>query len=115
MSKVLSIDDMIGALSIAEHPAMPDMMMKAEALADEMGALLAAHFNIKAGPASCELGFGGTCVDFHPAFDGQECPEAIDMHDDGGEWGDESDDDDSDSEDDGPDPLAGLTVIAQID
>jgi hypothetical protein len=85
--KILSIDDMLGALQMVDHPRTTELMTEAEALADRIAAVVAEHFKVSIGrAASCELGFGGTCVDFRPSFEGQECPDAIDCHDEGGDW-----------------------------
>jgi len=86
MTKFLDIDDMLEALSAISHPDLAALTAEVEAVADKLGSALALHFEIKADPASCELGFGGTCVAFRPAFEGQECPEPIHDGDVYGEW-----------------------------
>lgn len=48
--------------------------------------VLADHYRIISEHAEYEAGFGGLCVNFRPAYEGQECPDVIDESDEGGDW-----------------------------
>ncbi|WP_316163447.1 hypothetical protein [Bradyrhizobium sp. SZCCHNRI20481] len=48
--------------------------------------VLADHYGIISEHTKYEGGFGGLCVNFRPAYEGQECPDVIDEGDEGGDW-----------------------------
>jgi len=87
MSKILNIDDMLEVAHELELPNYDALVAQAEAAAGEIGAAIATALGINFEPASWEgKPFGGLCMTFRPAIQGQECPELIDQSDSSGEW-----------------------------
>ena len=58
-----------------------------EAAVKKLADAVATHYRIQAGPAQYQgSAFGGLCVPFSPAFEGQHCPACIDDGDPDGDW-----------------------------
>ncbi len=88
MTKILDVNDLCDAISQSTLPdgtrrALIDTLEASVALA---AGVLAQHYGIVSDHAEYEAGCGGLCVNFRPAFEGQDCPDVIDASDEGGDW-----------------------------
>ena len=91
MSYQLTIDEIMETLISTNHPQYPELQGLLDGVCNGLAVRLAAHLGIKASIGTFEgLGFAGTCVPFHPAYDGQELPEVFAEYefDDAEEWDD---------------------------
>lgn len=86
MPKILTIDEMLEAMFNADIPTAPHFMKEAEELATRIGESMAGHLKIESDEGSCQIGFGGTCVNFYPSYPNQPIPECMEYLDEGGEW-----------------------------
>ena len=87
MSKILNIDDMLEAARELQIPDYDARVEQAEAAAGAIGASIATALGIHFEPATWEgKAFGGLCMTFRPAIEGQACPEVIDQGDPSGDW-----------------------------
>ncbi|EJN16306.1 hypothetical protein PMI42_00141 [Bradyrhizobium sp. YR681] len=88
MTKILNVNDLCDAivgstLDVSRQRALIDDL---ETTVARVAKTLADHYGVIAERAEYEAGFGGLCVNFRPAYDGQECPDVIDHGDEGGDW-----------------------------
>ncbi|WP_316188836.1 hypothetical protein [Bradyrhizobium sp. SZCCHNS1054] len=88
MTKILNVNDLCDAivgstLDDATQRALIDELQTSVARAAKA---LADHYGVISEHAEYEAGCGGLCVNFRPAYEGQECPEVIDEGDEGGDW-----------------------------
>lgn len=122
MSKILTIDNMLDAAREDKVPGYESFKQQFEALAQELGEALAKHYGIRVTSDAEFQGteFGGLCVHFGPAFDGQPCPDMIDFGDEGGDWG-EWDPPEEDDDEGGTDPAGdpkgagdGLHLVPEV-
>ena len=88
MTKILDVNDLCDAISDStlDEGTQLALFGVLEAAVSHAAAVLADHYGIRANHAEYERGFGGLCVNFRPAHDGQECPDVIDAGDVGGDW-----------------------------
>jgi hypothetical protein len=88
MTKILNVNDLCDAISssMLDEATQRALIGALEAAASRAAKVLADHYGIISEHAEYEGGFGGLCVNFRPAYEGQACPDVIDAGDEGGEW-----------------------------
>ncbi|GLR90899.1 hypothetical protein [Bradyrhizobium iriomotense] len=88
MTKILNVNDLCDAISGSTlDDATQGILIVTLATSVAIAAkVLADHYGVISEHAEYESGFGGLCVNFRPAYDGQECPDVIDEGDEGGDW-----------------------------
>ena len=88
MTKILDANDLCDAVaaSTLDEDTKHALIGSLEASVAQVAHVLANHYGIRSEHAEYEAGFGGLCVNFRPAHDGQECPDVIDDGDVGGDW-----------------------------
>lgn len=79
MAYQLRLDEMLTALESTGAKIAPELMQKLNALGDELGQAVAAHFGVVAGKANHDCGL--TCVPFYPTHDGQPLPAGLQDYD----------------------------------
>lgn len=83
MTKILNVNDLCDAISdstLAED-IKRNLIASLEAPVSRAARTLADRYGISSGQAEYERDFGGLCVTFRPAHEGQECPGVIDAGD----------------------------------
>ncbi|MGY3134585.1 hypothetical protein ACVWZM_005267 [Bradyrhizobium sp. USDA 4501] len=88
MTKILNVNDLCDAISdstLDEHTQRA-LIASIEAAVARAASVVADHYGIISAHAEYGRGFGGLCVNFRPASEGQECPAVIDAGDEGGDW-----------------------------
>ncbi|PDT64275.1 hypothetical protein CO683_39150 [Bradyrhizobium ottawaense] len=88
MTKILNVNDLCDAIAAS---TLDDVTQRAlidalETSVAHVAKVLAGHYGTISEHAEYEGGFGGLCVNFRPACEGQECPDVIDEGDEGGDW-----------------------------
>jgi hypothetical protein len=94
MSVQLKLDEMLEVLQGIDGAEAASMERLLTACGDRMAERIAAHFDCRTERATMQgQAFGGICSPFYPAHRGQECPEALVEHDEGGmeDWDREAD------------------------
>jgi len=88
MSKILNVNDLCDAISgLTLVDAIQRVLIDAlETSVAHAAKVLADHYGVISEHAEYEAGCGGLCVNFRPAYEGQECPDVIDAGDEGGDW-----------------------------
>ncbi len=86
MAKQLTIDEMLEAAQDSNLPGYQHYVRAIEGIASALAVKLAAHLDVVTDEATFQLGFGGTCAPFYAKHEGQDCPESLEPHDEGGEW-----------------------------
>lgn len=88
MTKILNVNDLCDAICGAtlDDATQRALIGAVEASVSRAAKVLADHYGILSEHAEYEAGFGGLCVNFRPAHDGQGCPDVIDAGDEGGDW-----------------------------
>ncbi|MCP1850282.1 MULTISPECIES: hypothetical protein [unclassified Bradyrhizobium] len=88
MTKILNVKDLCDAIvgSTLDEHVQRALIGSMEAAVARAASVVADHYGIISAHAEYERGFGGLCVNFHPAHEGQEWPAVIDAGDEGGDW-----------------------------
>jgi hypothetical protein len=88
MTKILNVNDLCDAIrgSTLDEAKQLDLIDALETSVASAAKVLADHYGLISDRAEYQPGFGGLCVNFRPAQEGQECPSVIDEGDEGGDW-----------------------------
>jgi hypothetical protein len=86
MTKILDVNNICDAIRNSSMPKGTEHIRAIELVVTGAAKALANHLAIDCDSADYQAGFGGLCVTFRPAADGQDCPEVIDQGDPDGEW-----------------------------
>ncbi|MCP3463070.1 hypothetical protein [Bradyrhizobium sp. CCGUVB23] len=88
MTKILDVNDLCDTIvgSTLDVATQRALIGAVEASVSRAAKVLADHYGIVSDHAEYQNGFGGLCVNFRPAYEGQECPDVIDQGDEGGDW-----------------------------
>ena len=86
MTKILNVNNICDAITQSQMPGATKHIRALEKAATAAAKALADHYGIVSGEGDYQGGFGGLCVNFKPAHEGQECPDVIEEGDEGGEW-----------------------------
>ncbi|MBH5373437.1 hypothetical protein [Bradyrhizobium glycinis] len=88
MTKILNVNELCDAIaaSTLDDDTQRALIDALETSVAHVAKVLADHYGIISEHAEYEGGFGGLCVNFRPAYEGQECPDVIDEGDEGGDW-----------------------------
>ena len=88
MTKILDVNDLRDAIvrSSLDAPRQRALIDDLESAVARVAKVLSNHYGILSDHAEYEQDCGGLCVNFRPAYKGQECPGFIDEGDEGGDW-----------------------------
>ncbi len=86
MTKILNTNDVLGALQSSGNPRYEYHRVRLEDALHDAAQDLASHHGIAVSETSTQLGFGGLCSHFKPAFDGQQWPADLEDYDPEGEF-----------------------------
>ncbi len=85
-SKILSVDDLIGAANAVDLSNYHELLQGIEQAVANMANAIAEKLDVDHTDTSFQGAFGGLCSTFEPKHEGQPCPPDLDDADPHGDW-----------------------------